>query len=160
MIQQQTRTIIVRENVARVFAVWTRFEDFPKVSPRVVSVSPSGEGRSHWVVKGPFGTQLEWNAVLTRLEANKRVAWTSPHESAVRTSGQATFTELGPAETQVTVVLRYATEGEAPDRPTEPMLGDIGAQLEEDLRRFKAHVEGRAAPEVVSGVAPPTGARG
>jgi uncharacterized membrane protein len=150
MTHQQTRSIIVRASVPTVFGAWTRFEEFPRVSPRVVSVEPAGEGRSHWVIKGPFGTRLEWDALLTRFERNKRIAWSSTPESPVRTSGQVTFTELGPDETQVTVVLQYATNDRAAD-PSDPMLGDAGAQLEEDLRRFKAHVEGRPAPVASAG---------
>jgi uncharacterized membrane protein len=83
---------------------------------------------------------VEWDAEITRMEPNKRIAWRSTDDGEVRTSGQVTFNSLPDAQTEVTVVLQYATS----------VLRDAAARgwtrqaLEEDLRSFKAHLEGRA----------------
>ena len=36
---------------------------------------------SHWVMKGPLGADIEWDAETTRLDENERVAWNSKDNS-------------------------------------------------------------------------------
>lgn len=140
--RQTTRTIIVRADLPSVFGTATAIETFPSFLRHVSSVRVTGPGTSRWVVVDEAGREFWWFAHLTRFEAGRRLAWNSSPEGLLLTSGQITFTDLGPAETQVTVTFQCV-----PAFPAEwtegPPLAGIGPVLEEELRRFKAHVEKR-----------------
>jgi uncharacterized membrane protein len=144
MPEQVTRSIIVRAEVPVVFRLWSRFENFPAFMKHIRSVTRTGDGSSHWVMDGPLGKALEWDAQVTRFEENKRIAWNSTPDSQMRTSGQVTFTELGPAETQVTVMMHYVPPAGFAGEALDDLVADPGGNLEEDLRRFKAYAEGRS----------------
>jgi uncharacterized membrane protein len=145
---QTTRSIIVRTSAPTVFKIWSHFEEFPRFMQRIISVTPRSRGLTHWVMEGPLGTLFEWDAHVTRFEDNKRIAWNSTPESPMRTSGQVTFTELGPGETQVTVMMRYVPPAGVIGSASDAVFGDADERLEGDLRRFKAYAEGRTVAEV------------
>jgi uncharacterized membrane protein len=136
-----TKSIIVKSNVERVYEAWVNFENFPTFMKNIKSVKKTGDRNSHWVMEGPLGKDLEWNAEVTLLEPNTRIGWSST-DGDIKTSGQVTFTQLGKGETQITIMLLYV--------PPAGIAGDIGAKLfgnpearlEEDLRNFKAFIEG------------------
>jgi uncharacterized membrane protein len=140
-VHQMTTSIIVGREAGDVYRSWSDLEHLPELMPHVRSVTSMGEGRTHWVTAAPLGGAVEWDAEITRMDPNKRIAWHSSQDGEVRTSGQVTFNSLPDAQTEVTVVLQYATS----------VLKDAAARgwtrqvLEEDLRSFKAHLEGRAA---------------
>ncbi len=137
-------TIIVRGSLSDVYQMWADFENFPVFMTNIDSVTKTGDGLSHWVMKGPLGARVEWEAETTRMEENRRIAWNSKDNSPVKTSGQVTFKELGPNETQVAVTLQYA----APNGPAGDLLAAVFAdpkhRLREDLQRFKVHIESTA----------------
>lgn len=143
MPEQTTKTIIVRAGVAEAFATWADFENFPRFMKHVKSVTRTGEGTSRWVAEGPLGVDVEWEAETTRLEPDKRIAWKSKEDSKVRTSGQVLFNRLSAEETEVTVTLQYVAPGGAVGEKAAQLVGDPAHMLEEDLRNFKAFVEGR-----------------
>jgi uncharacterized membrane protein len=141
-VHQMTTSIIVGRNVGDVYRSWSDLGRLPELMPHIRSVETIGEGRSRWVVAAPLGRTVEWEAEITREDANKRVAWRSADDGEVRTSGQVTFNALPDAQTEVTVVFQYAT-GVLRDAAARAWTKDA---LEEDLRSFKAHLEGRASP--------------
>ena len=135
-----TRSIIVKSTIEDAFAFWADFENFPAFMKHIRSVRKLDDKVSHWVMEGPAGTKIEWEAETTTYEPPRRIGWNSRDRSSVKTSGQVLFTDLSHTETEVTVTLKY-----------EPPLGVIGEmaalfervdhRLDEDLRRFKQHVE-------------------
>ena len=145
MPEQITRSIIVGVPAADVFELWSRFETFPTFMKHVRSVLRVGEETTHWVVEGPLGKDVEWDAQLTRFEPAVRIAWTTYPDDEVRTSGQVTFTELSPTETQLTVMLQYVPASGA--ARIASLFTHAGERVEEELRRFKAFAEGRPQAE-------------
>ncbi len=145
MPEQVTRSIIVGAPADEVFELWSRFETFPTFMKHVRSVVRAGDDRTHWVVEGPLGKDVEWDARLTKFEPPVRIAWTTYPEDEMRTSGQITFTALSPTETQLTVMLQYATAGGA--AKIARLFTHAGEMVEEELRRFKAFAEGRPQAE-------------
>jgi uncharacterized membrane protein len=143
MPEQTTKSIIVGAPVADVFAAWADFENFPRFMEHVKSITRTGEKTTRWVAAGPLGQDVEWEAETTRLEPNKRIAWRSTEDSPVRTSGQVTFNDLSPQETEVTVTLQYVPPGGIAGEAAARLLSDPEEMLEEDLRRFKSYVESR-----------------
>lgn len=140
-VHRTTATIVVGRAPGEVYRQWVDLEHLPELMPHVRSVTPRGDGHSsHWVVKGPLGRAVEWDADITRQDADRRIAWTSAHGGALRTSGQVTFNPTPEGQTQVTLVFQYAAS---------PLYDSLARDwtrrvLDNDLRCFKAHLEGRA----------------
>lgn len=135
--------VTVNASPELVHARWRDFERLPEFMDHVRSVRPAGEGRWHWVVKGPAGTSVEWDAELTDEVPGERLAWRSVGDASVDSAGSVRFCPAPRGQgTEVRVELSYA-----------PPLGAVGAlvaklfgeepnqQLGEDLRRFKQLVE-------------------
>jgi uncharacterized membrane protein len=142
MADQFTKEIIVKASIDDVYNVWSNFENFPYFMKYIKSIRKTGDRASHWVMEGPLGKDIEWDAETTRLEQNKRIAWNSRDNGDITTSGQVVFTPLGQDQTQIAVTLQYV--------PPAGKLGEVVAnifsnpekQLEEDLRNFKGYIEG------------------
>lgn len=141
---QTTQSIIVGAPIGDVYALWANFENFPRFMENIESVTRFGERESHWVMAGPLGSKIEWDAETTRLEPNTRIAWNSRDGGDITTSGQVIFTELPSNQTQVTVTLQYVPPAGAIGEAVAQLFVDPDQRLAEDLRRFKDVAEGRA----------------
>lgn len=151
MTRNITKSIIVNAPTDLVYSTWADFTQFPSFMNHVKSVTITGPTSSHWVVAGPAGTLIDWNADLTRAEPYSRLAWnTKDNKGVITTSGQITFTSLEDGQTEVTVTMQYT-----------PPIGAVGDWLsaliikpEEsvaaDLRRFKEKVEQTAKEPAVA----------
>jgi uncharacterized membrane protein len=142
--QRVERSIRVGAPIDKVYQLWRNFENFPQFMDNVESVRllDSSGRRSHWKVKGPLGTSVEYDAELTQDETNRSIGWNSTGGS-VETTGAVTFAEVA-GQTEVHVVLQWGdppagTAGEAAAR----LLQDHDKMLEHDLMRFKDFAEGR-----------------
>jgi uncharacterized membrane protein len=142
MPEQVTRTIIVKAGVSEVYDIWANFENFPLFMKYIMSVHKTGDGLSHWVMEGPLGKKIEWDAETTRMEPNKRIAWNSRDQGDITTSGQVTFKELPQDETEIAVTLQYVPPAGALGTAVAKIFSDPAEQLEEDLKNFKAYAEG------------------
>ena len=100
-------TVIVERPVNEVFEFCRDFENFPKIVDVLLSVEDSQDGRSHWAVRSPKGTAIEWDAVVTKYVPNAVIAWESIPESAVRAGGTMRFAPLSPSETRLDISLTY-----------------------------------------------------
>src|SRR5690242_1526311 len=116
-----TQHVIVKASVDQAYQAWVNFENFPQFMHYIHSVKKLDEKTSHWVMKGPLGRRVEWDAETTRLEPNKRIAWNSKANSPLKTSGQVTFNSLSNNETDITVSLHYD--------PPAGLAGDLVADL-------------------------------
>ena len=141
MPDQFTQTITVLANVADVYRLWSNFEFFPRFMHDIKSVSMLDGRTSHWVMKGPLGVDIEWDAETTRQEENQRVAWNSKDNSAVKTSGQVTFKSLGVNETEITVTLQYDPPAGAAGQAVASLFAHPEKRVREDLEQFKQFVE-------------------
>jgi uncharacterized membrane protein len=97
----------------------------------------TGERSSHWVVKGPLGSSVEFDAETTMMEPNKRIAWNSRDGGDVKTSGQVSFNELGNNQTEVHVILKYDPPAGVAGDLVAKVFSNPQKQLEEDMARFK-----------------------
>jgi uncharacterized membrane protein len=144
MQKQVTKSIIVKGNPSRAFEVWTNFEDFPKFMKYIKSVTRTGANTSRWVVELPGAGQLEWEAETTMLEPGTRIGWNSKDRGDFTTSGQTTFTALPEKDqTQVTVTFQFSADID--EMLSGETLITFEQILEEDLRNYKAYVEGMHA---------------
>ena len=144
MSTQVTKSIIVKGAPRALYAMWSDFESFPRFMKPVKRVVKTGDRTSHWIVEGPLGRTIEWDAEATRLEENKRIAWKSTGGD-VKTSGQVTFNRMPHHATEITVTLQYSPQGKARD-VADRLFGGAEKLLEENLRRFKTWAENGATP--------------
>ncbi|HWM95111.1 MAG TPA: SRPBCC family protein [Thermoanaerobaculia bacterium] len=146
------KTVHVEAPIEDVFGYWAEFENFPRFMANVLEVERTGSNCWHWMVRGPAGTQLEWDAELTVFEPERVLAWKSLPGAAVGNSGSVHFTPTGQNGTRVDVRVSL--------HPPAGALGSIGhgiaallgrdpsTEMDEDLVRFKALMEeGRTTVE-------------
>jgi len=136
-----TNNIIVKAPLNEVYAAWANFENFPNFMKNIKSVKKTGERTSHWVMTGPLGTKIEWDAETTRLEENKRIAWSST-QGDIKTSGQVTFNALPNNDVEITVMLKYVPPAGLAGGIVAELFSDPENKLIEDLRNFKRFIEG------------------
>ncbi len=142
MPQRITKSIAVKGDVAELYSLWADFENFPNFMRNVKSVTRTGPDTSHWVVSGPLGRTVEWEAETTRLERDKRIAWSTKDHDGLTTSGEVLFNPLPHGDTEITVTLQYVMPAGAAGRAVAGLFADTDKDLQEDLRRFKANAEG------------------
>ncbi len=142
---QQTKSIIVKGDVATLYRLWADFENFPSFMKDIKSVTKTGDRTSHWKMEGPLGKNIEWDAVTTAMDVNQRIAWKSTGGD-IETSGEVRFDSplqgLNAAETEVTFTQHYEAGGFG--ETIARMFDDPDKKLEEILRDFKSYAEGRA----------------
>ena len=100
-------TVVVERPIAEVFTFCRDFENFPGILDALERVDDFQDGRSHWVVKAPDGTLIEWDAVVSKYVPHAVIAWESVAGSPVRASGLMRFAPLGENATRVDLSLTY-----------------------------------------------------
>lgn len=138
---QVTKSIIVKGDLPDLYETWADFSKFPQFMDNLISVTPDGPDTHHWVREGPLNTTLEWTTKTTRLEPHRRIAWKTL-EGDFKTSGQVTFTDLPHGEVEVTVTSQIIPSDNISGK-VAIWLWDEEAQLQNDLRNFKALIENR-----------------
>jgi uncharacterized membrane protein len=135
------KTIRIDAPSEQVFDLFANYENFPRFMSNVVEVRDLGNRRSHWVVKGPAGTEFAWNAVLTEHDRPSRLAWESEAGAEVEQSGSILFEPIH-SGTRVTVHMSYRPPAGALGHAVASLLGrDPKRQMDEDLSRMKSLVE-------------------
>jgi len=156
--------ITVGSRREEVYAFWRDLENLACFMIHLRSVQVIDETRSHWVAEGPAGRTVEWDAKIVEDRPGELIAWRSPDDAPVRTSGVVRFTDAPRGQgTEVRVELCH-------DPPVGPAgaAGSVGAafarllgehpgrQVRDDLRRLKQVME---TGEVVRSEGSPDGAQ-
>ncbi len=149
MPQRVESSVVVEAPVSRVYDYWRNLENLPNFMTNIEDVRATGPGMTHWRIKGPLGTKMEFDAQTTQEEENRALGWNSI-DGNVETSGQVRFQELGPERTRVEVTMNYAD-------PPGGRIGEVGSKIvanpqvmvDQDLYHFKEIIEGRATPEEI-----------
>jgi uncharacterized membrane protein len=125
----------------QVYDMFASYENFPRFMSNVIQVRDLGDGRSHWVVKGPAGSEFSWNAQLTDATRPHRLAWKSEPGAEVEQSGEILFEPVR-AGTRVSVRIAYRPPAGAAGQAVAKLLGsEPKQQLEQDLPRMKSLIE-------------------
>ena len=108
------------------------------------------EKRSHWTVKAPAGTTVEWDAEIINDEPNSLIAWRSLGNANVDNAGSVRFVP-GPEGrgTEVRVVIDYIPPAGVVGKWVASLFGkNPASQIREDLRRFKRVMETGEVPTI------------
>lgn len=131
---------MINAPIDQVYNLWANAQNYPNMLNHVKEVSVKAPNQAHWKVE-LAGVPLEFDAEITELEENKRIAWKSI--SGVENSGFINFEQV-PQGTQVTVHFNYSPEtlpGELQDK-----LGPgqtVEQQILDDLNILKSNLEKR-----------------
>ncbi len=140
-------SVIINRPRAEVFRFWRDFTNLPRFMRNLAAVHLLPGNRSHWIVEGPAGQRVEWDAVIHREIENFLISWRSLPGADVDTAGTVHFEDAsGGAATQVKVELLYNPPAGAAGVAAAMLFGtDPAAQIEEDLLRLKQVLETREA---------------
>jgi uncharacterized membrane protein len=130
------------------YKFWRNFENLQTFMKHVESVKVIDDKRSHWVIQGPAGTRVEWDAEIINDEPNALIAWRSLGNANVDNAGSVRFVP-GPEGrgTEVRVVIDYIPPAGRVGKWVASLFGqDPAAQIREDLRRFKRVLETGEVP--------------
>jgi uncharacterized membrane protein len=141
------KTINVAAPIEWVYQLWTNYENFPRFMSNVREVRDTGNGLSHWVISGPAGVSIEWDAVVTRKIPNEIFAWKSIEGASVENSGLVRFDRNEDGSTRVQVRLSYNPPAGAIGHTVAKLFGaDPKTQMDDDLMRMKSFIETGVQP--------------
>lgn len=136
-------SVIVDKPAPELYRFWRDFENLPSFMHHLESVEVEDETKSHWTVKAPAGTNVEWDAEVIADREDELIGWRSVEGAAVDHAGSVRFEPDNKGErTRVTVKLQY-----------NPVAGKVGAgfarvfgpnprkQVRQELLRFKRFAE-------------------
>ena len=136
-------TCVVNRPLEEVYNFWRNFQNLPRFMRHLESVEDLGDGRSHWVAKGPAGMNVEWDATIVADVPGEVITWRSLENSDVDNAGAVRFEQAaGRRGTIVRVNLEYNPVGGVIGATVAKLFGEEPSQqLDEDLRRFKQVLE-------------------
>ncbi len=108
---------------------WRGLTNLPSILPDVESVTGTDRTDvSHWVVKGPLGVDVSWDARVVEDKENQRIAWATVDNEATRVpnAGAVRFDQHGET-TGVEVSLQFD--------PPAGLLGEAVAKLFADPQK-------------------------
>lgn len=145
---QVAQSVTINASPEMLYNFWRDFTNLARIMSHVESVEVIDDLRTHWVVKGPLDSHIEWDAEIINEEPYELIAWRSLPGAEVDNAGSVRFLHApGGRGTQVRVNIEYI-----------PIAGKIGAavarlfgrepnqEVREDLRRFKRIMEAGEAP--------------
>lgn len=135
------KNLFVNAPVEEVFDFWRNYDNFPRLMSHLEEVRDLGDGRSHWIAKGPAGVLVEWDAAMTQMQPNRVIAWESLPGSQVYTTGRVRFTAAGEG-TQVNIHMTYSPPAGAVGHAVATLFGaDAKSAMDEDLDKLQSLLE-------------------
>ena len=135
------KTIQVAAAPEAVFDSWTNWENLPRFMSHVQEVRDLGDDRTHWVVSGPAGVRLEWDAIVTRCDRPHRLSWRTAPGSRVQHEGSVQFEPFADG-TRISVHMTYDAAGGVGHALAALLGNDPSRQIDDDLARMKGFIEG------------------
>ena len=126
-----------------VYRFWRELDNLPRFMIHLERVTTIGHQRSHWVVKAPAGTTVDWDAEIVEDRPDEFIAWRSLDGASVPNRGSVRFAHApGDRGTEVHVDLAYEAPAGSVGVTLAKLFGEEpGQQVRDDLRRFKQVME-------------------
>lgn len=136
------RTVTINRPRAKLYAFWRDFSKLPTFMDNVERIDILSPTRTHWVVKAPGGTTVEWDAEITEERDGELIAWASTEGADVPNSGRVEFRDAGERGTIVTATIAYDPPAGAIGKVIAKLFQrEPAIQARRDLRRFKQLME-------------------
>jgi uncharacterized membrane protein len=140
------KSIYIEAMPETVFDLWSRYENFPNFMSNVIDIQRLDDRRSHWIVSGPGGARLEWDAALTESARPHLLSWQTEPGASVEHGGTIHFEPVN-GGTRASVRMHYRLPAGALGHAVASLFdGDPKRQMEEDLLRMKDFIESRLRP--------------
>ena len=131
------KEVHVKAPVETAYGLWTSFERFPEFMENVEEVRKIGERRLHWKAN-IGGVREEWDADITAMEPNSRVAWRSTSGSNFN-SGTVSFR---PEDGGSVITVEMEVEPKSKWKEiASKITGLTKMDVKEDLKNFKEILE-------------------
>lgn len=137
------RTVTINRPRQELYEFWRDFRNLPLFMENIERVTVLDALRSHWVVRAPADSTVEWESVITEDVPGELIAWRSNDDASVPNTGRIEFRDSTNGRgTLVTALIAY-----------DPPAGAVGKlfaklfqrepriQARQDLRRFKQLME-------------------
>ena len=153
------RSVTINRSPQELYDVWRDFRNLPLFMENIESVTIIDPVRSHWKVKGPVDSSLEWDSIITEDVPGEVIAWTSAKDASVPNTGRIEFRESTNGRgTIVTATVAYDPPASKIGAMIAKLFGrEPTVQARRDLRRFKQLMETGELPISEPPVAAPRG---
>ncbi len=138
-----TKAVTIGKPREEVYAFFRRFSNLPHFMTNVERIDEIDDRRSHWVVKGPAGHDVEWDALVTADEPGRLIGWESQEGADVKNHGRVEFRDA-PADRgcEIHAAISYEPPAGALGKLVAGLFGkDPGEQAHADLRQLKMLLE-------------------
>ncbi len=137
------KSITIAKSPEELYSLWRNLENLPRFVQHIHSVVVLDDKRSHWILKGPSGKILEWDAEINNEQPDELIGWRSLPGSDIDSAGSVHFQPApGGRGTEVKVELQYNPPGGVLGAAFAKLMGENPAnQIKEDLRRLKQMME-------------------
>lgn len=137
------RAVTIDRQPEELYAFWRQFSNLAQIMDDVERIDVIDDTRSHWVVKGPAGKDVEWDSLVIEDVPNRRIAWRADDSADIKNHGWVEFRD-GPAGrgTEVHALIAYDAPGGLLGRLVAKALQhEPNTQARRELRRFKQLME-------------------
>jgi uncharacterized membrane protein len=136
-------SVIIDRSPREIYDFWRNFENLPQFMDNIESVTKINEVRSHWVIKAPAGTSVEFNSLVTEDIPGRLIAWKSEEGASVPNRGRVEFIETSAGGgTNVRATISYDPPAGAFGRVVAKLFQrEPGVQARQDLDRLKQLLE-------------------
>ena len=141
----------IQKPARELYDYWRDLTNLSKFMTNVKRVDVRDEKRSHWVIEGPAGTSVEYDAETINDEPGRLIAWQSVGGADIQHAGSVNFIEnAGGRGTTVRLNIEYL--------PPVGVVGEWGARIlrlvgqapendvRQSLRNFRALMEAGEIP--------------
>lgn len=138
--------IAIARSPRELYEFWRRLENLPRFMRHLDRVEQTDTRRSHWVARGPLGSDVQWDAEITRDVPGEEICWRSLPGSRIEIHGAVRFEAAGGNRGSImTVETSITPPAGRPGAVIAKLLGsDPRRQVAEDLQRFKRLMESGA----------------
>ena len=137
------RAVTIGKSRDEVYGFFRRFSNLGRFMENIERVDELDATRSHWVVKAPAGQTVEWDAVVTKDEPGRLIAWETAPGAQVKNHGTVEFRDApGDRGVEVHATIVYSPPGGALGKTVAELFAmEPGMQAHRDLRRLKMLLE-------------------
>lgn len=127
----------------RVYEAVRDFASWPTFMENLKSIEMLDERRSHWVVAGPAGVEVEFDSEIVEDVPGERIAWEADKNAQIANSGYIEFKDApGDRGTHLRAFLSYDPPAGAIGKAIAKVFQrEPNIQMRRDLRRLKQLLE-------------------
>jgi uncharacterized membrane protein len=139
-------SIVIHRSAHELYEFWRDFTHLAEFMPHVKSIEVYEGNRSKWVVEGPAGASVSWDAEIVNDIPNELIAWRTVSGSVVDHAGSVRFHPMADGNsTRVTVTFEYAPTGGSVGAAVARLFGKAPEQqVSKALQQLKDLMDGVA----------------